>query len=183
MASDIDRKELPLTRRAIERASAQERLLYGGLVKQLRKDRGLTQGQLQERSGVTSRTIRNIELEEKAGQADNLIRLFTALDIDLDGTLWGVDVQKYTAMLAPLIRDIAPDHRLGAVSEVIPVLSRAIAAHPNVAASEMSIDDVLRAVEDARERGEKGDYDVAATTREDRTLGEFHDDGDARDGL
>lgn len=131
MASDADRKNIPLTKVAIERATQQERLLYGQLVADIRRDKGLTQEALAERSGVTSRTIRNIETGQAAGQADKLIRLFIALDVDLDGTLWTTDVHRYTSMLAPLIHAIDPDHRLGVVGELMPILTRAVQAHPN----------------------------------------------------
>lgn len=131
MADNNRRKNIPLTRIAIERATQQERLLYGELVADLRKERGLTQEVLSERADVTSRTIRNIETGESAGQADKLIRLFIALDIDLDGTLWTADVHRYTSMIAPLIRGIDPDYRLEVVGELIPILTRAIGVHPN----------------------------------------------------
>lgn len=131
MGSDIDRKNIPLTRVAIERATQQERLLYGQVLAELRKDKGLTQEALAEKSGVTSRTIRNIEGGENAGQADKLIRLFIALDIDLDGTMWAPDVYRYTSMLAPLINAIEPAHRLEVVGELVPILTRAVHAHPN----------------------------------------------------
>lgn len=132
MPSDNSRKNIPLTRNAIEHATQQERLLYGRLIAELRQERGLTQEAVAERSGVTSRTIRNIEGGEVAGQAEKLIRLFIALDIDLDGTLWSADVHRYTSMLAPLIQGIDPDHRFQVVGEIIPILTRAVAAHPNV---------------------------------------------------
>lgn len=131
MPSDSARKNISLTRYAIERATQQERLLYGHLFADLRKERGVTQEAVAERSGVTSRTIRNIETGEVAGQADKLIRLFIALDIDLDGTLWSADVHRYTSMLAPLIHGIHPEHRLEVVGEIIPILTRAVTAHPN----------------------------------------------------
>ena len=43
MASDMDRKNIPLTRIAIERATQQERLLYGQLIADIRADKGMTQ--------------------------------------------------------------------------------------------------------------------------------------------
>ncbi|MGO4488197.1 helix-turn-helix domain-containing protein [Microbacterium sp. 2RAF4] len=131
MVTDINRKDLPLNRVSIERATQQERLSYGGLLAQLRSDKGVTQGELEERSGVTSRTIRNIETGSVAGQADKLIRLFIALGVDLDGDS-RLEVDSYIAMIAPLIQAIHPDHRLAAVGQVIPVLSDAVRANPNL---------------------------------------------------
>lgn len=130
MGTDINRKDLPLNRISIERATQQERLSYGALLAQLRAEKGVTQGELEERSGVTSRTIRNIETSAVAGQADKLIRLFVALGVDLDGEA-RAEVDSYVAMIAPLLRAIHPDHRLEAVSRVIPVLSDAVREHPN----------------------------------------------------
>ncbi|WP_036322778.1 helix-turn-helix domain-containing protein [Microbacterium gubbeenense] len=130
MSSEPTGKDLVLTRTAIERATQHERLLYGELVGDLRAARGMTQATLAERSAVTARTIRNIEKGAVAPQAEKLIRLFVALDVDLDGTMYSAEVQAYVAMLAPLIRDIDPEHRLAAVADLIPALSRAVAAHP-----------------------------------------------------
>lgn len=130
MTTEPTGKNLVLARSAIERATQQERLLYGELVGELRAARGVTQAALAERSGVTARTIRNIERAQGAPQADKLIRLFVALDVDLDGTAYSADVQGYVAMFAPLIRDIDPEYRLAAVAEVIPALSRYVAEHP-----------------------------------------------------
>lgn len=152
MASDMDRKNIPLTRTAIERATQQERLLYGQLIADIRKDKGMTQEALAERSGVTSRTIRNIETGDNAGQADKLIRLLIALDIDLDGTLWTADVHRYTSMLAPLIHAIHPDHRLAAVTDLMPVLSRAVQAHPNANVGGVDEAEAIPTLDSRRER-------------------------------
>lgn len=130
MGTDINRKELPLNRISIERATQQERLSYGGLLAKLRADKGITQGELEDKSGVTSRTIRNIETGTVAGQADKLIRLFIALGVDLDGDA-RAEVDSYVAMIAPLLQAIHPEHRFAAVSQVIPLLSDAVRAHPN----------------------------------------------------
>lgn len=141
MATDTNRKDLPLTRMAIERATQQERLSYGALIATLRADRKVTQGELEERSGVTSRTIRNIESGTVAGQADKLISLFIALGVDLDGDA-RAEVDGYLAMIAPLLLSIDPDYRLAAVSDVIPVLTDAVRAHPRIegAAAPIAID-------------------------------------------
>lgn len=152
MASDIDRKKIALTRTAIERATQQERLLYGQLIAELRKEQEVTQEELAGRSEVTSRTIRNIETGEVAGQADKLIRLFVALNVDLDGTLWTADVHRYTSMLAPLIRAIHPDHRLAAVTDLMPVLSRAVQAHPNPDVGGVDEAEAIPTLDSRRER-------------------------------
>lgn len=134
MGTDINRKDLPLNRISIERATQQERLSYGALLAKLRSGKGVTQGDLEDRSGVTSRTIRNIETGAVAGQADKLIRLFFALGVDLDGEA-RAEVDSYVAMIAPLLQSIHPDHRLAAVSKVIPVLTDAVREHPNPSGS------------------------------------------------
>lgn len=138
MGTDINRKDLPLNRISIERATQQERLSYGGMVAKLRAEKGLTQGELEDRSGVTSRTIRNIETGAVAGQADKLISLFIALGVDLDGDA-RAEVDSYVAMIAPLLQAIHPDHRLSAVGQVIPILSDAVRAHPNLDAASTPI--------------------------------------------
>lgn len=138
MGTDINRKDLPLNRISIERATQQERLSYGGVLAKLRAEKGLTQGELEDRSGVTSRTIRNIETGAVAGQADKLISLFIALGVDLDGDA-RAEVDSYVAMIAPLLQAIHPDHRLSAVGQVIPILSDAVRAHPNLEAASTPI--------------------------------------------
>lgn len=130
MATDIDRKDLPLTRVAIERATQQERLSYGAIIADLRAAKGITQGELEDRSGVTSRTIRNVETGAVAGQSEKLISLFLALGVDIDGDARS-DVEPYLAMIAPLLMSIDPDHRLAAVTEVIPVLTQAVRLNPH----------------------------------------------------
>lgn len=157
MATENNRKDLMLTRAAIERATQKERLLYGALVAELRAERRLTQQSLADRSGVTSRTIRNIEKGDVSPQADKLIRLYTALDIDLDGTLWDADVYRYTAMIAPLIRDIHPSYRLDAVAEVIPALSRSVGKHPNAAVENVTLFTPRPQSDDLREVAHEGD--------------------------
>lgn len=137
MVRDGNRKDLTLTRVAIERATQQERLSYGALVEQLRKGRGFTQGQLEERSGVTSRTIRNIESGAVAGQADKLIRLFIALEVDLDGEE-RAEVEPHLAVIAPLLRSIHPDYRLNAVTAIIPTLTEAMREHPAGAVDDLA---------------------------------------------
>jgi transcriptional regulator with XRE-family HTH domain len=129
MDADKNRKDLPLTRVAIERATQQERLSYGLLIEQLRKSKHLKQTELEEMSGVTSRTIRNIETGAVAGQADNLIRLFIALEVDLDGDRF-VEVQPQLAIVAPMLLNIHPDWRNEAIQEVIPTLAEQIRLHP-----------------------------------------------------
>lgn len=171
MAIDKDRKELPLTRRGIECATQQERLLYGATVEQLRKAKRLTQAQLEEMSGVTSRTIRNIESGAKAGQADKLIRLFIALEVDLDGEQ-RAEVEQYLAILAPLIRSIHPDHRLAAINALIPDLTEAVRRHPAPSKSEPASLDAHRA---SRVRGRRQD-DLSSVPLDAEVLAASTDD-------
>lgn len=124
-------KDLPMTRIAIENASQQSRLLYGPVIAELRRARGMSQAELEGASGVTARTIRNIETGKVAGQADNLIRLLIALGVDVDGQRFG-EVEPYARMLAPVILRIHPDYRATAVADAIDMLSEAVIEHPNV---------------------------------------------------
>lgn len=124
-------KNLPLTRYAIEKATQQERLLYGRVVAELIEQSGLQQKEIAEASNVTARTIRNIVKGETAPQADKLIALLITLGVDLDGEAER-EVRPYTQMLAPVIRRIHPDYRDAAVSEAIGGLSDAALAHPNL---------------------------------------------------
>lgn len=123
-------KDLPLTRRALETASQQERLRYGEVFKRLLAESGIQQKELAERANVTARTIRNIEQGKVAAQADKLIALFIALGIELDGDP-DADVRTYTRMLAPVIRRIDPAQRPAAVAEAMETLTGHLFQHPN----------------------------------------------------
>lgn len=151
------RKDLPLRRDAIERATQQERLSYGALVAELRKARGLTQAQLEDRSNVTSRTIRNIETGAVAPQADKLISLFIALELDLDGDPWA-GVESHLATIAPVLRGIHPDYRTEAVSNVMPALVNAMREHPADVGDDSHDDYDLAASLTDPDRGEDSDY-------------------------
>lgn len=140
MATDNDRKELPLTRTCIERASQQERLSYGPIIEKLRKAKGLSQEKLADASWVTSRTIRNIESGAKAGQVEKLIQLFLALEVDIDGDKREA-VEPFLAMIAPMLLAITPGRRLAVVTDMIPVLAEAVRRYPNVSDGPISLDD------------------------------------------
>lgn len=131
MNSDADRKNLSLTRDAINQASQQARLLYGALVKQMREDSRLTQDEVASRSGVSARTIRNIESQAVAGQAEKLIKIFIALGADLDGDLYSVDTQRHLRLLGSLLVRIDPDFREAAVAQTAVMLADEIRKHPS----------------------------------------------------
>lgn len=126
-----ERKDLPLTRYAIEKASPQERMVYGKLLTELIERSDLQQKELADAAGVTARTIRNITQGKSAPQAEKILSLMRALGVDVDESA-DLDVRPYTKMLAPVIRRIDPDHRAEAVSEAIGILSDAALAHPNL---------------------------------------------------
>jgi transcriptional regulator with XRE-family HTH domain len=130
MSSIDERKDLPLTRYAIEKASQHDRLSYGVILADLIERSDLQQKELADAAGVTARTIRNIVQGKTAPQADKIIALMLALGVDVDGGD-DLDVRPFTKMLAPVIRRIDPDHRAAAVSDAIGILSDAAVAHPD----------------------------------------------------
>lgn len=130
MSGADERKDLPLTRYAIEKASHQRRQAYAEVLADLIAGSDLRQKELAEASGVTARTIRNIVQGKNAPQADKIIALMLALGVDIDGGE-DLDVRPYTKILAPVIRRIDPDHRAAAVSDAIGILSDAAVAHPD----------------------------------------------------
>lgn len=132
MTESVERKDLPLTRYAIEKASHRERMAYGPLLADYIARSDLQQKQIAEAAGVTARTIRNIVQGKSAPQADKIVALLMALGVDVDGGE-DADVRPYTKMLAPLIRRIDPNYRATAVSEAIGVLSDVAVAHPDPA--------------------------------------------------
>lgn len=130
MSTTEERKELPLTRYAIERASHDERRSYAVALSELIARSELQQKDLADAAGVTARTIRNIVQGKNVPQADKILALMRALGVDIDGED-DLDVRPYTKMLAPVIRRIDPDRRAAAVSEAIGILSDAAVAHPD----------------------------------------------------
>lgn len=130
MSFSEERKDLPLTRYAIEKASHEDRQEYGLLLAELIGRSDLQQKELADAAGVTARTIRNIVQGKTAPQADKITALMLALGVDVDGGD-DLDVRPFTKMLAPVIRRIDPDHRAAAVSDAIGILSDAAVAHPD----------------------------------------------------
>lgn len=131
MPTTGERKDLPLTRYAIEKASPQERMVYAHLLTELIERSDLQQKDLADAAGVTARTIRNITQGKSTPQADKILALMLALGVDVDESA-DLDVRPYTKMLAPVIRRIDPEHRAAAVSDAIGILSDAALAHPDL---------------------------------------------------
>jgi transcriptional regulator with XRE-family HTH domain len=130
MTTTDERKDLPLTRYAIERASHDERRSYAVVLSELIARSELQQKDLADAAGITARTIRNIIQGKNVPQADKILALMRALGVDIDGED-DLDVRPYTKMLAPVIRRIDPDQRAAAVSDAIGILSDAAVAHPD----------------------------------------------------
>ena len=142
MNTNADRKKIINTLADIKTATQQERLSYGGYVKQLRESLNLNQAELAEAANTTARTVGNIERQAHAGQADVLIRIFRALGIELENKGWSTETEHYLAMIAPLIERIHPRTRPKTMTQVIDLLSDAIANDPNVRPQGDNIDPV-----------------------------------------
>lgn len=107
----------------VHNATQQERLSYGAYVKEMRTKLEITQEELAEAAGITSRTLSNIENQKTAGQADKLVRIFRALGIELEYPAWSQETQSYIAMIAPLLEKINPVKRLAVMQEVLTLLA------------------------------------------------------------
>ncbi|MFD4660851.1 helix-turn-helix domain-containing protein [Kitasatospora sp. NPDC058444] len=59
----------------------QERWAVGARLRSMRRERGLSQVQLQERSGVDNKTISRVENGHRNVGLDELVRLADALDV------------------------------------------------------------------------------------------------------
>ncbi|HQE45894.1 MAG TPA: helix-turn-helix transcriptional regulator [Rhodoglobus sp.] len=132
MNSPRQGKDLPLTRRDIERASQQERFAYAELFTRLHQESRIAQKEIAERANVTPRTIRNIQQGLVVPQADKLIALFIALGFNLDGDP-NADISATLAVIAPIIRRIEPAFRDAAVEDAVEVLTGHALEHPNLA--------------------------------------------------
>lgn len=86
------------------RYTEQERRRYAGMLEEQRKALGLTQSDVAERSGVTRKTIGNIESGKTIPQSDILHRVMTALDMHGDSfSRYSESTRGWLASIAPLI--------------------------------------------------------------------------------
>ncbi|WP_066041980.1 helix-turn-helix domain-containing protein [Herbiconiux solani] len=136
-------------------------------MKQLRTQQGLRQIELAEAAGTTERTVRNIEGGSTAGQAAMLIKIFRALNVELEHRDYAADVQSYLAMVAPLIEQIEPANRLRVMTRVIGLLSDAVAegAVPTVGGAADTDATPQEITEKAREAWARGEGRRAAKRR------------------
>lgn len=119
------------------RTTAQERLSYGSLVKNLRLARGYKQEDLSAMSGVSRKTIGNIESQKTAGQPLIMERLFRHLGVTGPAPL-DSDVQNYLTIIGPLIAAIPGPLRKQVLTRVVEILVEAISGQESAGAKNHS---------------------------------------------
>lgn len=86
---------------------------------------GLDQAEVSERSGVSVRTIRNIEQGEVIPQLDKLWQVMVALDMTPGGDEWPDGVEPYMRILAPFLARVPERGRPAVISTIIDLLINA----------------------------------------------------------
>lgn len=110
------------------RMDEQERRAWARKIKPARQEKGLTQDELEMMSGVSRRTIGNIESGRMVPQAGNLRKLMMALDLGPDPTESLPDwVHTWIAVLGPLIQAVPEPRRNDTMLEVVQLLGNAVA--------------------------------------------------------
>lgn len=97
---------------------------YGQRVTRLRGERGWTQDDLAERSGVPKRTIQDVELDKrKSPQRNTRLRLNAALDIAGDPNderqSWPNDVQVFLDIMGAWLTTLDEETRLARISQLV----------------------------------------------------------------
>lgn len=111
----------------LRRATANERMLLGGTVRDLRVARGLTQNDLAGESGVSRRTISDIESQKVAGQVESLSQLFAVLGVPSQQRQYSDFAEQQVAIIAPLLDAIPEARRADVSSAILKMLADAIA--------------------------------------------------------
>lgn len=107
----------------------QERGEFARRIAPRRAEKRLTQAELGEMSGVSARTVGNIEAGHTTPQADVLRRLAVALDLAPEPHL-DSDVEGWLAMVGPLLQAMSRGQRARMMGEFLPKLVNAIKNDP-----------------------------------------------------
>lgn len=99
-----------------------ERRAWGPLIRAARKSAGVYLEELETKSGVSRRTISDIERGNKVGQEDKIRALLRALGIPQPLEL-DADVKGFVAMLGPLLQRLGPDERARVMPAVVSLVA------------------------------------------------------------
>lgn len=140
---------LPMSRRSHEQESVfgirmteQERAAWGAKIRPARHEMGLTQQEVAEMSGVSLKTIGNIESGRIVPQAASLRRLMMALDLGPDpADSFSDDVHTWLAILGPLIANLPADTRGEVMLGVVKSLGEEIAGRSPRLTADTNVDD------------------------------------------
>lgn len=138
-----------------DRMTEQEREAWARKVRPARLEKGITQDELEMMSGVSRRTIGNIEAGRMIPQAKNLRKLMVALDLGPDPADSYPDwVHTWLAIFGPLIAKLPEEGRGEVLSSIVTTLGEAIMAGNQVRVTTgMSRDEVDRELKKAQKLG------------------------------
>lgn len=132
----------------------QERAAWGAKIKPARQKKGMTQQELAEMSGVSLKTIGNIESGRIVPQMANLRKLMIALDLGPDpADSLPADVHTWLAILGPLIANLPAERRNSVMLKVVTSLGQEIAGQTVRVAEGMSASDVDEELSKAQRLG------------------------------
>ena len=110
----------------LRRATAQERLIWGQKIKDLRLSQGMGQEELAEASGVTRRTLGSIERGDVAGQAAKLTSILRILGVESEPRGYSDFTEQQMAIIAPLLDSVPAERRAATSALVLRILAEAI---------------------------------------------------------
>lgn len=140
------------------------KLGFGPVIRAARRGQGLTLEEVAERSGVTRRTISDIERGNTKGQERKIRAILGALgisDLLLDG-----DVEAFITALGPLLQRLGPDERAELMPQIVRLVAQAL--RPDQELPSLTEADELAAKREARRAPVRG---LSAARRTDRAPG------------
>lgn len=102
----------------------------GTIIKQLRKEKNITQEQLAEYLGITSRAISQWECDRTAPDISQLPALANIFEVSAD-VLLGIDITKKEKRIEEIIKEAMKHHEVGHMEEVISTLRTGLREFPN----------------------------------------------------
>lgn len=102
----------------------------GTTIKQLRKEKNITQEQLAEYLGITSRAISQWECDRTAPDISQLPALANIFEVSAD-VLLGIDITQKAKRISEIIKESIKHHEVGHMEEVMTTLRTGLKEFPN----------------------------------------------------
>lgn len=107
------------------RMDSSERAALGPLIREARKGIGMKLEELEDASGISRRTISDIERGIRVGNTETLRRLLPLLGVQVTAAL-DPDVRAFIEMLGPLLQRLSQDERGAVMPVVVKIVAEAL---------------------------------------------------------